>query len=79
MAENLKIIDLPPAHWGRAARCAAKLIAEGKSAETFEPSYWRDPAIRIVNWSGDVTARGVDPDEDYRKSSERAAAVKGEE
>ncbi len=61
MAENLKIIDLPPARWAFAARCAAKLVASGKDRQTFPPTYWRDPAITIINWEGDLIARAELP------------------
>lgn len=62
MSENLKIIDLPPEQWAFAAKCAAKVLAGGKRTETFQPKYWRDPAISVINWEGDVIARGVDPE-----------------
>ncbi len=57
MSENLKIIDLAPEHWARAAKCAAKMLAQGQQAQTFPPKYWRDPSIRVTNWEGDVIAR----------------------
>lgn len=62
MSENLKIIDLPPEQWARAAKCAAKTLASGKGSETFPPKYWRDPHIRVINWEGDVIARPVEAD-----------------
>ncbi len=64
MSENLKIIDLAPDQWVRAAKCAAKTIKQGKDAQTFPPKYWRDPHIRVINWEGDVIARPVEPSGD---------------
>ncbi|MBP2508124.1 hypothetical protein J2855_001759 [Agrobacterium tumefaciens] len=64
MTENLKIIDLPPDQWARAAKCAAKTIAAGKDSENHPPKYWRDPTIRVINWEGDVIARPVEPSGD---------------
>lgn len=62
MSENLKIIDLSPEHWARAAKCAAKMLKEGNYTQTFPPKYWRDPSIRVINWEGDVIARAYDPE-----------------
>ncbi|MCZ7488198.1 hypothetical protein [Rhizobium rhizogenes] len=64
MTENLKIIGLSPDQWARAAKCAAKTVAQGKDRQTFPARYWRDPTICVINWDGDVIARPAEAEGD---------------